>query len=205
MATLPGEPEATPAVAAVPPDVDQLFPEQLKSTDELFPASVERDRYRRQTLGTSPIQDLIFGNSEVNPAARVLDAFGQGFKHGWGSEPAGLSKESVDYLKSSGVFNDYDKGQKSIIKAANESLFRGAATQVIDPIMRGLPGLFGGVQAATAQIGAEAGQEKLGREAAGAFEAFPAGFRAPTGIPHATPHPMLAEIERAKSDRKSVV
>jgi GNAT superfamily N-acetyltransferase len=177
--------------------VDELFP--AKSVDELFPASVERENYRQKTLGTSPIQDLIFGDTSVNPVARVLDAFGQGAKQGWGAEPLGISKESEEALKKMGIFNDYDKGQKSIIKAANESLFRGAASYLVEPIMRGLPAAFGGIQAATAQIGTEAGQEKLGREAAGAFEAFPAGLRAPTGIPHAAPHPMLGEIERARS------
>ena len=179
------------------PDVNDLFP--AKSTDELFPPDIEKDRYRRQTLGTSPIQDMIFGNTDVNPIARVLDAFGQGAKQGWGSEPAGLSQDSTDFLKKAGIFNDYDKGQKSIIKAANESLFRGAAMYVVDPVMRGLPAAFAGTQAAVAQVGEEAGQPQIGREAAGAFEAFPTGLRAPTGVPHAPPHPMLAEIERAKS------
>jgi hypothetical protein len=181
------------------PNVDDLFPVQAKSVDDLFPQEIEKDRYRRQTLGTSPVQDLIFGDTTVNPIARVLDAFGQGAKQGWGAEPAGLSQESTDALKKWGIFNDYDAGQKSIIKAANESLFRGAAMFVVDPVMRGLPAAFRGTQAAVAQVGEEAGQPKLGREAAGAFEAFPSGLRAPTGIPHAAPHPMLAEIERARS------
>jgi hypothetical protein len=180
------------------PTTDELFPEQPKSLDALFPPEVEKDRYRRQTLGTSPIQDLIFGDTSVNPIARVLDAFGQGARHGWGAEPNGLSQESADALKKAGIFNDYDKGQRSILKAANESLFRGTATYIADPIMRGLPAAFGAVQAAVAQVGVEAGQEKLGREAAAGFEAFPTGLRAPTGIPHAPPHPMLVEIERAR-------
>jgi len=196
MTTLPGTPDEQPTSAAPIPDVDSLFP--AKSVDELFPPEVERERYRRQTLGTSPIQDLIFGDTSVNPVARVLDHFGQGARQGWGSEPNGLSQDSVDALKRWGLFNDYDKGQRSIIKAANESLFRGAATYLVEPVMRGLPALFRGAQEAIAQIGEEAGQPQLGREAAGAFEAFPVGVRAPTGIPHAPPHPMLAEIERAR-------
>ncbi|MCK1479330.1 hypothetical protein IVB27_32470 [Bradyrhizobium sp. 197] len=179
-------------------NVDELFPAQPQGVDELFPADVERERYRRQTLGTSPIQDMIFGDTSVNPVARVLDHFGQGAKQGWGAEPGGLSQESTDAMKKAGIFNDYDKGQRSIIKAMNESLFRGAATLVVDPIMRGLPAAFRGVQEAIAQTGEEVGQPKLGREAAGALEAFPAGFRQPTGVPHAPPHPMLAEIERAR-------
>jgi hypothetical protein len=157
------------------PSTDELFPAQ--SVDELFPADVQRERYRRETLGTSPIQDLIFGDTSVNPVARVLDHFGQGAKQGWGAEPNGLSQESADALKKIGIFNDYDKGQRSIVKAMNESLFRSAATYVADPIMRGLPALFRGTQEAIAQTGEELGQPQLGREAAGALEAFPAGVR----------------------------
>jgi hypothetical protein len=192
-------------MAQLPGSFDEAFPADAenaafkgKSFDDLFPADVERERYRRQTLGTSPIQDLIFGGVDVNPVARVLDHFGQGAKQGWGAEPLGISKESEDALKKAGIFNDYDNGQRSIIKAANESLFRGAATYLVEPIMRGLPAAFRGTQEAIAQVGEEVGQPKLGREAAGALEAFPAGFRQPTGVPHAPPHPILAEIERAR-------
>jgi hypothetical protein len=177
-------------------NVDELFPAQPSSVDELFPADVERERYRRQTLGTSPIQDLIFGDTSVNPVARVLDHFGQGAKQGWGAEPNGLSQESADAMKKAGIFNDYDKGQRSIIKAMNESLFRGAATFIADPIMRGLPAAFRGTQEAIAQTGEELGQPKLGREAAGALEAFPAGFKQPTGIPHAPVKYLQSEAAR---------
>lgn len=177
-----------------PQSVDELFPEQAKSVDELFPVEIERDRYRRQTLGTSPIQDLIFGGVDVNPVARVLDHFGQGARQGWGAEPNGLSEESANALKKAGIFNDYDKGQRSVIKAMNESMFRGAATYLSDPIMRGLPAGFRGVQEAIAQTGEELGQPKLGREAAGALEAFPAGFRQPTGAPGAG----VAQMGRAQ-------
>jgi hypothetical protein len=188
---------------AEPQSLDELFPPKEQSLDELFPPQVERERYRRQTLGTSPIQDLIFGDTSVNPIARILDHFGQGARQGWGAEPNGLSDESAEALKKIGIFNDYDKGQRSIIKAANESLFRSAATYLADPIMRGLPAAFRGTQEAIAQTGEELGQPKLGREAAGALEALPTGLRAPTGIPHAPIKYLQAEaragvpVERA--------
>src|SRR5574337_909131 len=143
------EPPAKVAAHTDAPDVESLFPaNDSKSVEDLFPASIENERYRREQLNTSPIQDLIFGDSSVNPIARVLDAFGQGAKQAWGSEPAGLSKETEGALKKYGIFNDYDKGQRSNIKAANESLFRGAATYLVEPVMRGLPALTHGVQAA---------------------------------------------------------
>jgi hypothetical protein len=202
MATLPGTPETRPTEA---PDVDALFP--AKSVDELFPAAVERERYRRQTLGTSPIQDLIFGNSEINPVARVLDAFGQGAKHAWGANSSErISKEAEDALKINKQFDNWNEGQNSIIKAANEALFRPAAVQLTkefhdaEALFRGAAAAFAGTQAAVAQIGEEVGQPKIGREAAAAFEALPTGFRAPTGVPHAPPHPMLAEIRNINSE-----
>lgn len=187
------------------PNVDELFPAKPQSVDELFPADVERERYRRATLGTSPIQDLIFGGTDVNPIARVLDHFGQGAKQGWGAEPSGLSQESADALKKAGIFNDYDKGQKSIIKAMNESLFRGAAVALYDPLFRGLPAAFRGAQEAIAQTGEELGQPQLGREAAGALEAFPMGFRQPTGMPGAPVAQMGRGQQLARAERNVAV
>ena len=70
-----------------------------------------------------------------------------------------MSDETADYLKKAGVFNDYDKGQKSIIKAANEALMRQAAV-ALNLNLRPLPALQSGAQAAIAQIGEEVGTEE---------------------------------------------
>ena len=170
-------------------DVDTLFPaDQAKDVDSLFPQDVETQRYRRQTLGTSPIQDLIFGDTSVNPVARVLDAFGQGAKQNWGVGGEAISDESAKFLKNAGLFNDYQKGQHSIIKSANEVLMRGAANQLYSAY-RLVPAVIGGLQGAAAQIGEETGHPKLGREFAALPEAFPL-FGAEiggTGIPHLPP------------------
>lgn len=187
------------------PNVDELFPAQPQSVDELFPAEVQRERYRRQTLGTSPIQDLIFGGVEVNPVARILDHFGQGARQGWGAEPNGLSEESANALRKAGLFNDYDKGQRSIIKAANESLFRGVATWLADPFVRGLPALMHGTQEAIAQTGEEVGAPKVGREAAAMLEAFPAGFRQPTGAPGAGVAHQGRAQQIARAERQAAI
>lgn len=161
-------------------DVDSLFPAKPADVDTLFPAEVENNR-KRQSLGASPIQDLIFGNADVSPVARILDHFGQGFKHAWGSEPLGLSPESSDYLKKSGMFNDYVNGHTSVTKAFNEALIRPSAV-ALDAGMRTATGLFTGAQETVAGTGADIGQPKLGKELAAIPEAF-MGSPHPLGIP----------------------
>lgn len=153
------------------PTTDDLFGQaSLPTTDELF-AGAERQAYRVRQ-GASPVQDLIFGNTDVNPVARVLDAFGQGARQNWGEGEA-ISDQSADFLKKAGIFNDYQKGQHSIIKAANEVLMRGAANDLYTAAIRIPSALFGGAQAVAAQLGEEFGQPKLGREIAALPEAFP--------------------------------
>jgi hypothetical protein len=190
--------------------VDEIFPEQGRSVDDLFPADVERERFRQQQLHTSPVQDLIFGDTSVNPVARVLDAFGQGVRHAWGSHNDTVSKESEDFLKASKQYDEWSKNQTGITKAANEVLFRPAASQLyrefkdVQAIFHGIGAGIEGTKAAIAQIGTEVGQEKLGKEVAAGFEAFPSGFRQPAGtFPRMTAADYIREVERAK-DLKTV-
>jgi hypothetical protein len=190
--------------------VDEIFPEQGRSVDDLFPADVERERFRQTQLHTSPVQDLIFGDTSVNPVARVLDAFGQGVRHAWGSHNDTVSKESEDFLKASKQYDEWSKSQTGISKAANEVLFRPAASQLyrefkdVQAIFHGIGAGIEGTKAAIAQIGTEVGQEKLGKEVAAGFEAFPSGFRQPAGtFPRMTAADYIREVERAK-DLKTV-
>jgi hypothetical protein len=197
------------------PDVDSLFPSQKPDVDTLFPASVERER-TRASLGTSPVQDLIFGNADVSPVARIMNHFGQGFKHGWGAEPLGLSNESNEYLKKSGVFNDYVSGHTSLVKSANEALIRPAAAG-LDAAWRGTMGAFSGAQEAVAATGKDIedasgegtkvqvgdftatrapiakqiGLSRLARDVAALPEAFQ-GSPHPTGIP-------VVNLDKARS------
>jgi hypothetical protein len=181
-------------------DVDSLFPPdakaQARDVDELFPADVgaahERAR-ARQSLGASPIQDMIFGDETVSPVARVLNAFGHGAKQNWGTSEGGLADETDKYLKSAGVAADYKAGQTGIIKGANNALIRPAAwllTRTGEDIFRtGAAGL-GALQAGVAQIGEEFGQPRLGREIAALPEAFP-DFKFPG-------HIHLGEVTKAR-------
>ena len=140
------------------PDFDSLFPEQGddKSFDALFPADIEKER--QAGIQHGPFADLVFGDADHNPAARILNAFGQGVKQGWGSDRIGMSDETADYLKKAGVFNDYDKGQKSIIKAANDALMRQAAV-ALNINLRSQPALLGGVAKAVGAVSPWAGEK----------------------------------------------
>jgi hypothetical protein len=186
-------------------DVDTLFPPDQagggKDLDALFPPEVERERARR-SMGSSPIQDLIFGDTTRNPAARVLDAFGQGFSEGWGTQRTGLSKETTDALKRGGWFNDYEKGQHSIIKAANEVLMRGAAVAwgAGSAAFGFGSGAFRGAQATVAQVGEELGYPRAARELAAYPEAF-MGSPHPTGITRASE----AAVDLAKARRLGII
>jgi hypothetical protein len=183
-----------PAAAPAPQDVDTLFPEKggAQDVDLLFPASVEADRKAKaQGISHSPINDLIFGDKTVNPVARILDSFGQGFEQGWGTDQLGLSQESTDQLKKLGIFNDYQKGQASLVKTANEVLIRPAAT-ALEAAWRTTQGAFRGGQAVVQQLGEEVGAPNLAREIAALPEAFPTGIHGPIG-----PGPSLLESARA--------
>ena len=123
----PSSVAAAPAAAPKRRSFDEVFPPEIEQTpkrrsfDEVFPPDIERAAQAGIYRTTpSPVEDLIFGDTTVNPVARILDAIGEGFRNNWGSEPIVPSKESEDFLKSSGVYNDYKKGQFNVIKAGNE-------------------------------------------------------------------------------------
>lgn len=180
-------PAQQPTAAPVPQDVDTLFPEKggAQDVDSLFPSSIEADRKAKAAgISHSPINDLIFGDKTVNPVARILDSFEQGFEQGWGTDRLGLSDESTEYLKKIGIFNDYQKGQASLVKTANEVLLRPAAVVLDAVIRRGLPAMFRGGQAVVQQVGEEVGAPNLAREIAALPEAFPTGLHGPvSGMP----------------------
>lgn len=152
---------------------EDLFPENEQFADDLFPDSVDTERARK-AIGSSPIQDHIFSRDNVS-VARVLNHFGQGFKHGWGEDGMTVTKEAADYMRKSGWFGDYEDGQASLTKAANEALFRPAAIALFGTVEGGfrlMSGAFRGVQEVVAGTAADLGQPRLGRELAAIPEAF---------------------------------
>ena len=177
-----------------PQDVESMFPPQAQDVDQMFPESVEADRIRK-SLGASPLQDFLFSTDGpvghfLTDSKKILDAFGQGFKHGWGSESLGLREETIKDLKERGIWNDFQKGQFDLVKAANEVLMREGAIG-IDAIIRA-----GNVAFTVPQAIVAGGSPRLGRELAAVPEAF-MGSPHPTGIPH-VPRDLVAKAQDLK-------
>lgn len=173
-------------------DVDTLFPvDQKQDVDALFPSDIERNR--QAGVVHSPVQDLIFGDTD-NPrsVAHVLDAFGQGFKQSWGADKLGISDGTADYLKKIGIFNDYQKGQTSLIKAGNEVLIRPAAI-TFDALARGVFGAIHGVAHVFGEPGEQAEQVLQDPALAASLEGM--------GPPGALAGGTLALLQRARSLR----
>lgn len=150
------------------PTIEQAFggQGQLPSADQVF--GPEEGQVK-----SGPAQDSFFSFGTVS---HVLDAFSQGAKDGWGDTQHVLSPDAEAWLKKSGVFNDYKNGQTSFVKGANEALMRPAAA-ALDLIVHPLASagaLVSGVESATAQLGEEAQQTKIG-QAIGARELGRAG------------------------------
>lgn len=83
-----------------------------------------------------PAQDTIWSSLKT-AGGKVLDAVGYGAQQGWGAEPLGLSPETEQSLRDRGIFNDYQSGHVSYLKAASEGVIRGAA-QIGDLVSRTL-------------------------------------------------------------------
>lgn len=110
------------------------------------------------TVKSGPDQDSFFSMGTVG---KVLDAFGQGAKHGWGTQSVVLSPENEKSLRDSGVWNDYQHNNTSFLKSGNEAWMRPAAA-ALDTIFRGVPAVVTGTEAALAQTGEEAQKTPLG-------------------------------------------
>ncbi|HEV2674165.1 MAG TPA: hypothetical protein VGV37_06445 [Aliidongia sp.] len=123
---------------------------------------------------------------------RVLDAFGQGAKQGWGAEPLGMSPDTEAFMKKAGLFNDFQDGHTGIMKSFNEAILRPAAT-TLDAGMRAGSAVFGAYSGAVAQAGAEVGAPRLGRDLA-ALPEFMMGH--PEGI---SPVPHAIDLPAARS------
>ena len=175
---------------AASPDVDDLFPKQ--DVDDLFPANYKPPQARQNV---SPVQDYLFASSRI--PGRALDAFGYGFKQDWGAGQQEMT-EADEYMRKAGIWDDYQKGQHSIIRAANEAIMRPAIASLI-AIKSAAFGVFAGGQAAVSGVGEEVGAPQLGRDIAAMGEAFPAGMHQPAGIPHVPepPRPPVASAAGA--------
>ena len=107
--------------------------------------------------GVPPVGEAAETFLKDTSIGRVLDAFGQGAKAGWGTEGPFYTDETVKALRDIGVYNDGRAQDASILKSFNEALIRPAAT-ALDTVMRaGNAVLFG----SAASMGQEADESGL--------------------------------------------
>jgi hypothetical protein len=102
-------------------------------------------------------QDSVWSNLKL-ANSRILDAFGQGVKDGWGSEPMGVSPEIQQALTRAGVFNDYSKSHTDFMKSVNEAWMRpaiGALSLGWRTVTRGPGSVIQGLTEAAQQAGEE--------------------------------------------------
>lgn len=104
---------------------------------------------------STPLMDRFLDKTSVG---RVLDAFGQGAKAGWGAEPLGLSDESSMALRETGVFKDLNDATVQPLRAFNEAMIRPAAAG-LDAVFRGIEAGAKGVANAAGQTAVELGAD----------------------------------------------
>lgn len=133
-----------------------------------------------------------FDHPPIAETGGLLDAAARGFAQS-ASQP--MDPETVQSLRDAGLFNDYQKGQQSLVRTFNEAL----VNQVVDPLIRRLPqGIYGAIRGM-----AEANPPDLiGKGISGAagaatalMEAFPAGRESGLPVPAAeAPQPAAADL-----------
>jgi hypothetical protein len=106
-------------------------------------------------------ENLAPARPDAAPLGRVLQAFGQGAAHGWGSEPLGLAPDTEQGLRQVGIFADPESARGGPARFVNEALIRPAATAV-DAAQRGGKALVSGGARALGQAYVEAGGSEAG-------------------------------------------
>ncbi|HVU21958.1 MAG TPA: hypothetical protein VHE09_14600 [Rhizomicrobium sp.] len=116
------------------------------------------DYYDKQHAENQKVTNAIHAQM---PFARVLDAFKQGAKDGWGAAPLGLDAETEDALRKAGIITDpaHPRGIYDSFKAFNEGLIRPAAA-VLHTVMRSGASVIDAYGSAAGAIADESGLTK---------------------------------------------
>jgi hypothetical protein len=137
--------------------------QQLPSADEFFAPSAMQTTWHAlttpvQSPASGPAWDAFFTHTSVG---RVLNAFGQGAKDGWGNTSLGLTDNDAASLKRAGILPDYEKGQTDLVKSFNEAIIRPAAVAV-DAALRGTSAVSSAAAGGLEQLSKETGPADLG-------------------------------------------
>ena len=156
------------------PTVDQAFG-SIPTSEEAFGPDKEQNH-------SGSFSDYFWSST---PSNRILSAFGQGLKNGWGAGPVGLAQEAQDDLRKRGWFNEEKAGRTSSLKAANDAWIRPIAS-TLDAALRAGSAAIGGLAQGTYQVGKEIGQPKLGEAGAGIIEYLGTTGAPELALPHTT-------------------
>lgn len=99
------------------------------------------------------VQDQHLDNTSIG---RVLDAFGEGAKSGWGASPLGLSPATSKAMGDIGLTEDLDAKHNNILRIFNGAIIRPAAAG-LDAILRSVPAAIEGTAGAISQASVELG------------------------------------------------
>jgi hypothetical protein len=158
---------------------------------------------------SGPAHDAFWAATEEK-GARILNAFGQGFEYGWGSQPLGVSQEDESALAKAGIFNDYKTGNESFMKTVNEAFMRPAIAGADFALRATRSALFYAPGAALEQTAREMQPEhpqgfipspvpSIVGEAGEILGSIPEGFIPEMGIPHAASALNLDEVNKARA------
>jgi hypothetical protein len=161
-----------------PPDPDPVVdPVTGISTSAAAPKAPELSPIEK-LLGPRPLYDsrqvagLSFDDQMHDETINYLaDTFAKGWKEGVGPQRFGMAPETEKWLQENGLFNDYAKGENSLIKNFNATLLKPTAT-ALDLALRAPYGLARGLLESVPAVGAPL---------TALMEAFPAGHM--TGFP----------------------
>jgi hypothetical protein len=156
------------------PTVDELLgppPEGKPSVDDLLGPAPEPmmiptggGSFEMREITPDPSEDnATRGFLNGTSVGRVLDAFGQGAKHGWGGRPLGLSDETSQALRDAGLFPHTGDTWTLPLKAFNEGLMQPAAI-ALDALLRGLSAGAHGVAGAVGEVVGGAEGKRLTRD-----------------------------------------
>ncbi len=152
---------------------------------------------------STPLMDKFLSQTSVG---RVLDAFGQGAKDGWGAQPLGISDETSAELRNAGVFQDLNDASVQPLRFFNEALIRPAAAG-IDAVFRGIEAGTKAVANAAGQTAVELGEEpamghRLTRDTLMLAETLGiVSGSAPVG---AKPRPVAADVAAENAVKKTI-
>lgn len=152
------------------PSADDLLgipPEQMPQLGESFFQPGESGASGGGVM-EGPIWDAYASQGSV---AKVLSAFGQGAKEGWGAAGPPIEPETEEFLRKSGVWNDYQAGHTSFIRSLNEAFMRPTASAIALGTAAAQAGIRG-AQGVVAETGAQLGAPQLGRDIAALPEAL---------------------------------